>query len=612
MDTHTFLLYSLVYLTAAVIAVSLARRWGLGSVLGYLLAGILIGPHMLAIVGEPGTVMRFAEFGVVMMLFLIGLELRPERLWKLRKSIFGLGSVQVILCALCALVILWGLGQEWRTSLAIGLILALSSTAMVLQSLQEKHWLRSTGGQYSFSVLLFQDIAVIPMLILFPLLAVDATTVNLPDTWDATFLMRALLGLGGVLTIVILGYYATNPLLRFIAATGLEELFTACTLMIIIGIALLMDFVGLSPVLGTFLAGVVLAESAFRIQLERTLAPFKGLLLGLFFITIGASIDFALLANHPWTIGIAVFALVSLKCALLWILAYLFRLRGHHRWLFALALAQGGEFAFVLATYAMQIGVIDRFQAGMLNLVVALSMLCTPLLLIIYQRLVVLHTKTSSPPPEDSIEPTQTVIITGFGRFGQVVGRLLIGCGYHLSILDHNPQHIALLRRFGNKVHFGDASRADILAAAGAHDAQMLVIAVGNAKRSLEIVHTAQQHFPNLKLLVRAIDRRHTYELMRLGVTIIKRDTFGSALAMGVEALKNLGMPSVQAEHAGKLFAEHDEQSLAILAEHWGNDKAYGLAVRRRLDDLAQVLRQDQRQRKMIQALPLDRREEKT
>ncbi|WP_017446540.1 monovalent cation:proton antiporter-2 (CPA2) family protein [Gayadomonas joobiniege] len=594
---------ALIYLLAAIIAVPVAKRLGLGSVLGYILAGLIIGPSMLSLVGEQTDVMHFAEFGVVMMLFLIGLELHPARLWRLRKSILGLGGLQVILTAAAIFVLsFWSLSLSWQAALALSLMLALSSTAIVIQTLEEKGWIKQEAGQNAFSVLLFQDIAVIPMLALLPLLAVN------PDAADAgsheslisnmAIWAQALIVVGVIGSIILAGRYISAPIFRYIAETRMREIFTLFALFLVIGISFLMQAIGLSAALGTFLAGVVLAESEFRHELEINIEPFKGLLLGLFFITVGAQIDLSLLVKEWAFVLICVVALISIKAVILFGLSLLFKLTSGSRLLFALALAQGGEFAFVLQSATRELDILTESQNQLVTLVVILSMVSAPLLLSLYARLAA-HEKTQKrdyDAPEE-IQPSKNVIIAGYGRFGQVVGRLLSAQGYEVTVLDHSPSQVDLLRRFGRKVFYGDAGRPDLLEAAGANQAQLLVIAIDDPFKSLAIVDIAKQHFPNLKLAVRAIDRRHAYQLISKNVAVFNRETFDSAINVAVDALKLLGNSEDEAKRAGEIFRAHDIESLYELQQMWGNDQSYGVAVKQRTEDLAQVLAEDKKAR---------------
>lgn len=593
---------ALIYLFAAVISVPIAKRLGLGSVLGYLIAGVLIGPFVFHLVGDQTDVMHFAEFGVVMMLFLVGLELRPSRLWQMRRPILGLGGLQVVITAL----VIWGLvaglsDYPWQVSLAIGLTLALSSTAIVLQSLTERGLLKTQAGANSFSVLLFQDIAVIPILALLPLLAIGEITQadnghgsligHLPN-WA-----QVMISTGTIVAIILGGKYLAAPFFRFIAETRLREIFTAFALFIVVAITVLMQAIGLSPALGSFLAGVVLADNEFRHELEVDIEPFKGLLLGLFFITVGASIDFQLLFDQHVFIGLSVIGLILVKLLVLAVIARVSSMSKSQGILFTLALAQGGEFAFVLASSARQFAVFDDALVNLLTVIVALSMLVSPLLLVAYEVYFSRKGQQALPEQDTDIESTEHVILAGYGRFGQIIGRLLIAQGFKLTILDHSPGQVDLVRRFGNKVYYGDAARRDLLEAAGAHEAKMLIIAVDEPDKAMEIIHTAQKHFPHLKLLARAIDRRHAYELIQAKIDGMRRETFDSALHLGVDALKLLGISDEDAKHAGIMFEEHDEEVLYKLAEVWGDDQRYGMAVQKGLQELKQVLQDEANER---------------
>jgi glutathione-regulated potassium-efflux system ancillary protein KefC/glutathione-regulated potassium-efflux system protein KefB len=597
---------AVIYLVAAIVAVPVAKRLGLGSVLGYLLAGILISPNLLGLVGDQTSVMHFAEFGVVMMLFLVGLELQPARLWKLRHSIIGLGGLQVLLTTLIIFSICYFfLSLMWQTALAIGLMLALSSTAIVLQTLSEKGWIKQDAGQNSFSVLLFQDIAVIPILAILPLLAFQDLAASATDSHNLIAHLpvygQVLVSLLVITTIILAGKYISSPLFRYIAETRLREIFTIAALLLVIAIALIMEKIGLSPALGTFLAGVVLAESEFRHELEVDIEPFKGLLLGLFFITVGASIDFPLLFDKAMLVAVAVFALITIKALVLFALAHFFKMKGTQKLLFTLALAQGGEFAFVLLSLTSNLLITSPEQTKLITLVVAISMLLAPLLLMIYEKSVTKSQVVSSEFDDvKDLEPAKNVIIAGYGRFGQIIGRLLAAQGYHLSILDHSPSQVDLVRRFGNEVFYGDAARHDLLAAAGAEEAQLLVIAIDERDKTLAMIELVHKHYPNLKILARAIDRRHAYQLMQLGVTSFKRETFDSALNLGIEALVFLGNEQSDADRAGKLFAEHDNESMKVLADMWGDDKSYGVAVKQRSEDLKRVLDNDRAVQKKL------------
>lgn len=590
---------ALIYLAAAIVAVPIAKRLGLGSVLGYLIAGILIGPYALGVVGDQTDVMHFAEFGVVMMLFLVGLELQPSRLWKLRHSILGLGGLQVVLTAAVIFAFCyWFFTMHWQTALAIGLMLALSSTAIVLQSLEEKGWLKQEAGQNAFSVLLFQDIAIIPILALLPLLAFAApsSSKQISDSIIAGWPVWQQVGVsvGVIAAIIAGGKYVSAPLFRYIAQTHMREIFTIFALFLVVAISLVMHSIGLSPALGTFLAGVVLAESEFRHELEADIEPFKGLLLGLFFITVGASINFELLFNQFSTVVALVALLIVIKACILFALAVTFKISSKQKLLFTLALAQGGEFAFVLLSVTTTLSILTPEQTSLVTLVVAVSMLIAPLLLMLYEQI---QKRSSSTKPEfdkpEQINTAKHVIIAGYGRFGQIMGRLLHAQGYEITVLDHSPSQIELLRRFGNTVFYGDAARQELLEAAGAHTAQMLVVAIDNPDKTIEIIKLAHKNYPQLKIVARAIDRRHAYQLLNLKVDAFNRETVDSAINLAIESLQLLGNSKEDAERAGKLFRDHDRASVLQLSELWGDDASYGVAVRQRMEDLKQVLQQD-------------------
>jgi len=597
-----FFSQAFIYLLAAVVAVPLARRLGLGSALGYILAGVAIGPFVFGFIGEEGQdVMHFAEFGVVLMLFLVGLELDPARLWRMRVPILGLGGSQVVLTTLAITPIALFLGLPWQSALAVGMILALSSTAMVLQSLKEKGWMNTEAGRAGFSVLLFQDVAVIPILAILPFLALPGVSPELPVSGihdladELSGWQKGSMVLAVVAAIIIAGRFLMRPVFHWIASTRSLELFIATALMLIVGITLAMEYVGLSPALGTFLAGVVLAESEFRHELESNIEPFKGLLLGLFFIAVGASIDFALVAGQPGLILSLVLALIVTKFLVLLLLGRVFRLNMSDNLMFAFLLAQGGEFAFLLFSFATQSRVISSETSNLLIVVVVLTMVLTPLLIIAYERLVrPRFVDCVAPPEDDEIDAGPSpVIVAGYGRFGQIVSRLLRADGIETTLLDHDSSQIELTGRFGYKVFYGDASRVQLLQAAGAEQARLLVIAIDDRDKAVQIVQSAKQFFPHLRTLARAFDRSHAYELMSAGADVITRETFGSALIMGEEALKLLGYDDAKAYRLMRTFKRHDEEGLGKLYEVWGDDQAYGLRVRQSIEDLEKVLKDD-------------------
>ncbi len=585
-----FLLQATIYLAAAVIAVPLATRLGLGSVLGYLLAGIAIGPVLGLVGSETQDLQHFAEFGVVMMLFLIGLELEPRALWDMRHRLLGLGGLQISLTTLAVMYAGIVFGLDWRTALAIGLILALSSTAIVLQTLNEKGLMQTQGGRSTFSVLLTQDIAVIPMLALLPLLATRPTAVFGPDgsvqrpTMDAGHgagehaisLVEGLPGWGvtlvtlaAIAAIILGGHYLTRPLFRVIHATRLREMFTAVALFIVVGIAILMIMVGVSPALGTFLAGVVLANSEFRHELESSVEPFKGLLLGLFFMTVGAGIDFQLLFANPVNIfGLAI-GLMVVKGVILFGLALLFKLQRRNKWLFTLGLAQAGEFGFVLISFALQTRVLTDDLGQTMLLVIALSMLFTPLSFIIYDQVSRRLTDPEEQREADEIDEQQPIIIAGVGRFGQVVNRMLQMSGLRSTVLDHDLPTIQLMRKFGFKSFLGDPTRPELLHAAGLAEARVLVAALDDKDDNLKLVRYARRERPDLHIVARARDRVHVYELYRAGANDIVREMFDSSLRAGRYVLENMGYTDFEANELETAFYKHDRQALRDLAALW-------------------------------------------
>jgi len=602
MHSGDFFFQAFIYLCAAVIAVPVAKRLGLGSVLGYLIAGMVIGPFGLGLIGEERQdVMHFAEFGVVMMLFLIGLELEPKRVWRLRSAILGLGGLQVSVTAVLVGSIGLLVGLRWQEALAVGMTLALSSTAIVMQTLAEKGLTKTVGGQSAFSVLLFQDLAVIPMLAILPLLAAGVADHAVAESagehgplWieNLSGWARALVVLGAVVAVVAGGRFVVRPGFRFIARTHQREIFTAGALLLVIGIALLMSAVGLSPALGTFLAGVVLANSEYRHELEVEIEPIKGLLLGVFFIAVGASIDFALVAERPSLILVLVAGLIAVKTVVLLGLGRMFRLALDQNLLFALALAEAGEFAFVLFSFALQNDVLSSSVTDPLVAAVALSMALTPLLLLFNERVVQpnVGTRASEERQADVVGEENPVIIAGFGNFGSVVGRLLSANGISATVLEFDSDRVDMLRRLGLKVFYGDASRYDLLESAGAKDARMLIVAIDDAEKTLELVKTVRKHFPNLKVLARAGGRYEAYELRAGGLTHVYRDTLDSSLRVGIDALRMLGVRAYHAHRSARTFRRHDEESVRELAGMRHDRKAYIDTARQRIQGLEELL----------------------
>jgi CPA2 family monovalent cation:H+ antiporter-2 len=579
-----FLLLAFIFLCAGVLAVPVASRFGLGSVLGYLIAGILISPLLALFNVDVIAIQHFAEFGVVMMLFLVGLELEPKLLWEMRQKLIGLGGIQVSLTAAIITGVVMYVGQPWPVALAIGMVLSLSSTAIILQTLDERNLMNSDGGKASFSVLLFQDIIVIPMIAIIPLLALpdladqfvqaSLPATDQPDKHDHGLSLveglsnwqRALVTFGAIAFVIVGGSSLVGPLLRFIAIARLRELFTAAALMVVIAIALLMSLVGISPALGTFLAGVVLANSEFKHELESNINPFKGLLLGLFFMTVGAGINFALLIQEPILIAAITLSLMALKALIVYGIASLFRMEGSNRWLFSLGLAQAGEFGFVLLSLAVASKVIPTPIADKLLLVVALSMLLTPLLYILYDRLIAAIYAEGQTPEADHIDETGDIIIAGHGEFGGIVNRMLRNLGYNTTVVDFSSANLQKLRAFGLKVYFGDASRPDLLHAAGIEKAKMLIIAIDGREQITELARHVLSNYPKVHIVARAVDRTHVYDLWALGCRDIIRDTYDSSIRAGRSALEALGNSPRKADRLASKFEEMDRQAMIDLA----------------------------------------------
>ena len=579
-----FLLLATVLLISGVIAVPLATKLGLGSVLGYLIAGIAISPVLALLHVDVRSLQHFAEFGVVMMLFLVGLELEPKKLWAMRDKLLGLGGLQVLGTAVVVMVIAVVLGQRWSVGLAIGLVFALSSTAIVLQTLNEKRLLNSDGGQSSFSVLLFQDIAVIPMLAFIPLLALPelvaqagtadvasqgAHNINLVENLAAW--QVAVVTVVSVASVLFFGTYLTRPLFRFIALAGLREMFTAAGLMIVIGIALLMSLVGLSPALGTFLAGVVLANSEYKHELEADINPFKGLLLGLFFITVGASINFELLFSSFGTILALTIGLMLVKAVVLFVLASMFKLHGFNRWLLAIGLAQAGEFGFVLLSFTVANHVIPAALASQLMLVVALSMLLTPICFIALEKIFTARLSSKTRKADD-IEEHNEVLIVGNGRVGGLVRRILTAAGYKSTVVDYSASQLEMLRKFGIKAYYGDGRSPELLHAAGIEKAKVLVVAMDDKASITELVRHVCQHHPKLHVVARAIDRFHVYDLWAAGCRDMVRETYDSSLRMGRSVFQALGYSIDDAQEMVNEFDQRDRKAMFEMASVYKSD----------------------------------------
>lgn len=599
-----FLSQALIYLAAAVVCVPVAKKLGMGSVLGYLFAGILIGPFILGFIGKEGQdIMHFAEFGVVMMLFLIGLELEPSHFWRMRKSILGLGTLQLGLTTLILFMILITTGFRWQEAMAISLALAMSSTAIALQTLKEKGLSQTVSGQASFSVLLFQDIAVIPILAILPLLAVHGTAIS--ESGNQTFIdqfpgwLQAISLFLAVGIIYTAGRFLIVPMLRLIAKTQLRELFTASALFLVVAIAMLMQLVGLSPALGAFLAGVVLANSEYRHELESDLQPFKGLLLGLFFIGVGVSINFELIGSQPWLIAGLVIIVMTVKAAVLFFTGRVFKLTNDQNLLYTFALSQVGEFAFVIFSFTGQLKIITPEWMSTMMAVTAITMTITPLLLLLNEKVIDPRFGVKEKPlnrEADKIDVQNSVIIAGFGHFGSTIGRFLRANGVESTILDNDSNRVELLRKMGFKVYYGDATRLDLLKSAGADDAKILIAAIDSPETNMELVTTARKHFPDLRLMVRAKSRMDAYDFMDIGLHDIYRESLHTSVKMAVDVLTSLGHRRYTVTRQGQKFLQYDEEALIRMAELRHDQKQYILQARENFRMQEELLSQDLRQ----------------
>ena len=591
---------SLIYLGAAVLVVPLSMALGLGSIIGYLAAGIAIGPWGLGLVSSVEQVLHFAEFGVVLMLFLVGLELEPARLWNLRRPIFGWGSAQVLGCAVVLFAVGYLAGADWRVALVAALGLALSSTAIALQVFAERNLMATPSGQAGFSILLFQDVAAIPILALLPLLAVAGVDAHEPvagaaRAWQAARIVGVIAG------IVLGGRLLLRPLLRWIARSDTPEIFTATALLLVVAIAALMQFVGLSMALGAFLAGVLLAESEYRRELETDIEPFKGLLLGLFFIAVGMSIDFGVLMAHPGLMALVVVGFLALKFVVIYALGKAMGVPYQQRPVFTLLLAQGGEFAFVVFQAAGP-DVLPPATASFLIAAVALSMLVSPLLLVAIDRFVLPRYSRGAAPTMAEISEPQApkVLICGFGRYGQIVGRLLFSQSIEVTVLDHDPDTVEGLREFGFRVFYGDATRLDLLRTAGAATATAIVVAVDDIEQSLEIVDLARAHFPQARIVARARNVGHLYQLQDRGVEHIERELFESSLRSARSVLEALGWPAHEARESTMVFRRRNLKLMAETYPHY-KDRAKLIAVAK--EGRQQFARQMAREREERQRL---------
>ena len=554
MQDHSFLLQALIYLAAVSVFVPLFKKLGLGSVLGYLVAGVAIGPWVLGLITDPKLVAEVSELGVVLLLFLVGLELNPQRLWSLRRAIFGLGTLQVLVTIGLVALVLRAIGVDWPAAIALGMAAAMSSTAIALQLFAERQLMPTPPAQSAFAVALFQDLAVIPLLLGLALLA--------PGSEHATpgFSMLALVKAAGLIAIMIAaGRYLLRPLLRLIASLHMREVFIAFALLLIVGSAYLTQSIGLSLALGSFIAGILLADSQYRMELEVDIEPFKGLLLGLFFIAVGMSIDLGLVLRSPLLIVALAMAIVAVKFAVLAGLGAWFRLCREDGWLFSLSLSQVGEFAFVLITQAAGERVLTAQQAATANAVVALSMLSTPLLFLLYERVIAPRYNVNKNRAPDVIDVRNRVIVAGIGRFGQIVARMLLGRKFGVTVIDHNPNQVELTGRFGYRSYYGDASRPDVLEAAGIDQAELIVLAMDDPQAVQAAALYIQQHHPQVKVLARARGRTDALALARARIPVI-RETFASALEVAQLALIALGDDAAAAQRAATHFRGQDER----------------------------------------------------
>jgi len=599
---NNFFLQAIIYLLAAVVCVPIAKKIGLSSILGYLFSGIIIGPFVLGLIGSEGEdLMHFAEFGVVMMLFLIGLELDPYKFWKMRRFILGMGSLQVLITSLvificCSIIFDW----NWQTALTISLALALSSTAIVLQTLKEKGLSQTSVGRSSFAVLLFQDIAVIPILAIIPLLVSGSNVIPDDDLHHSLISnldgwLQTLIVIGTIVAIYFGGRFLIVPLLHVIAKTRLQELFTASALLLVLSVSYLMQLVGLSPALGAFMAGVVLANSEFRHELEGDIAPFKGLLLGLFFIGVGASINFQLIIDNPVFILVFGFILTMIKFFVFLGIGKLYKKRIDQNFLFAIGLSQAGEFGFVIMSFSMELNIIPNMLANQIMAIIAISMISTPFLLLINERLIdpYFGVKEKQSKSYDEINEHNDVIMAGFGNFGSTIGRLLKNNGIPATILDMDSDRVDLLRKMGFKVYYGDATRLELLKAAGCENAKLFIAAIDNPTANLIVIELLKKHFPHLKILARARNRNDAFELVDMGLESIYRENLYSAVHLGVDALVFMGHRRYSATRQGQHFIKHDEEAIFRLAKKRHDKKAFMISAMEEIEMQEQLFKTD-------------------
>ena len=599
----SFLFAAIVFLAGAIICVPIAKKLGLSSVLGYLLAGILIGPYILGFVGDEGQdILHFAEFGVVMMLFLIGLEIEPKNFWQMRKTIVGMGGAQVLGTMMVSFLLFIAIGFDWKVSLIISMAVALSSTAITLQTIKENGLMNTTYGASSFSILLFQDIIVILMLAIIPLLTDTEKTAVAADQGDHIYLLenlpigfQALAIFLSVVLVILTGRYIFVPMLRLVAKTRVRELLSASALLIVFALAYLMELVGLSPALGAFLGGVVLATSEFKHELESNLEPFKGLLLGLFFMAVGASINFIVLGENPLMISGLVIAIILLKAVILFLVAVIFKLKVDQRLLLTIGLAQIGEFAFVLLSFAFQLNILSRFELDIMLVVTALSMTLTPILGVLNERLVLprFGTKKAETRSVDHIAKTHKVILVGFGHFGSTIGRFLRSYGIEATILDNDSDRVDLLRKMGFEVYYGDATRMDLLESAGIAEAKILISAIDDPDTAIQLSKMIKEKYPKLKLMVRAKNRYDAYELLNMGIEDVYRESLETSVKMAGDVLQHLGFRRYTVHRQAQKFIQYDEEGLRKFSDKPKTKEEYIFRVTEMIKQQEKQLEED-------------------
>ncbi|AKP27563.1 Glutathione-regulated potassium-efflux system protein KefB [Leptospira interrogans serovar Manilae] len=567
---HNLLINLIVFLSAAVISVPLFKRIGLGSVVGYLVGGTIIGPWGIGLITDVDSILHLSEFGVVLLLFLIGLELKPQRLWILRRPVFGLGGLQVILTSLTFFILLSLLGLEKRQAIVISISISLSSTAFALQVLGEKNELNTTHGRSAFAILLFQDLAIIPIMATLSFLTESSSN---PGSHGS--IKEILFPIGTIIAVILAGRFLARPLFKLVASSGNHEIFTALSLLIVIGVSILMNQVGLSMALGSFLGGVILADSEYRHELESNLEPFKGLFLGLFFLAVGMSINLGEVLKDPILVILLAFILILVKTIILYFIGIITKHSKEVSLNLSTIISQGGEFAFVILGVGVSLSILPKERADLVIAVVTLSMGLTPILGIFKDKTSKWILKEDQNIKEDTIEEQNRVIVVGFGRFGQIIARMLFVHKIGFTALEHNPDQVNLARKFGYKIYYGDASKLSLLRSAGAEHADLFILAIQDIDVSVKIAELIKKNFPNLTIIARARNREHVFKLMELGIQIIRRDTFASALELAGETLSQLGFIDSEVEKKVKKFRAHDELTLKGQFQIRGDEKEF-------------------------------------